>query len=75
MVQEDYDKRPCTKELLQNIKSDENVTLITELKDTVVILKNDIRDKDNMIQELEEKVALLKNEVKKLKDPPEDTTN
>ncbi|CAL1688581.1 unnamed protein product [Lasius platythorax] len=72
MVQEDPIKRPCTKQLLQNLKEDEDVTLITELKDTVVILKNHIRDKDNTIQELQEEIALLKKEVEKLKDPPED---
>lgn len=71
MVQEDPVKRPWTKQLLQSLKKDEDVT-ITELKDTVGVLKNDIRDKDNTIQELEKKIALLKNEVKMLKDPLED---
>ncbi|KAM0727746.1 Eukaryotic translation initiation factor 2-alpha kinase 1 [Formica fusca] len=71
MVQEDPVKRPWTKELLQNLKKDEDMT-ITELKATVVILENDIRDKDNRIQDLEEKIALLKKEVKKLKDSPKD---
>ncbi|KAL6441256.1 hypothetical protein ACFW04_003490 [Cataglyphis niger] len=71
MVQEDPAKRPWTKELLQNLKKDKDMT-ITELKATVVILENDIRDKDNTIQELKEKIALLKKEVKKLKDLSED---
>ncbi|XP_050445577.1 eukaryotic translation initiation factor 2-alpha kinase 1-like isoform X2 [Cataglyphis hispanica] len=71
MVQEDPVKRPWTKELLQNLKKDEDMT-ITELKATVVILENDIHDKDNTIQELKEKIALLKKEVKKLKDSSED---
>lgn len=71
MVQEDPVKRPWTKELLQNLKKDEDMT-ITELKATVVILENDIRDKDNRIQDLEEKIALLKKEVKKLKDSSKD---
>ncbi|XP_072752273.1 eukaryotic translation initiation factor 2-alpha kinase 1 isoform X2 [Anoplolepis gracilipes] len=70
MVQEDPVKRPCTKQLLENLKRNEDVT-ITELKDTVVILKNDIRDKNNKIQKLEETLALLKKEVKKLKNPSE----
>lgn len=74
MVQEDPIKRPRTEQLLRSLKSDEDVTLITELKDTVVTLKNDIRDKNNTIQELEEKIALLKNEVRKLKDSPKDPT-
>lgn len=68
MVQEDPVKRPWTKQLLQNLKQDEDVT-ITELQNTVGILKNDILSKDNTIRELEKKIALLKNEVKMLKDP------
>ncbi|XP_070165711.1 eukaryotic translation initiation factor 2-alpha kinase 1 isoform X2 [Polyergus mexicanus] len=71
MVQENPVKRPWTKELLQNLKKDEDMT-ITELKATIVILENDIRDKDNRIQDLQEEIALLKKEVKKQKDPPKD---
>lgn len=70
MVQEDPVKRPWTKQLLQSLKEDEDMT-ITELKNTVGILKNDILNKDSTIQELEKKIALLKNEVKMLKDPLE----
>lgn len=72
MVQEDPVKRPWTKQLLQSLKKDEDVT-IAELRNTVGILEDDIRDKDNTIQELEKQIALLKNEVKMLKDPLKDT--
>lgn len=72
MVQKDPVKRPWPKQLLQSLKKDEDVT-IAELRNTVGILQDDIRDKANTIQELEKKIALLKNEVKMLKDPFENT--
>ncbi|XP_011269109.1 eukaryotic translation initiation factor 2-alpha kinase 1 isoform X1 [Camponotus floridanus] len=72
MVQKDPVKRPWTKQLLQSLKKDEDIT-IAELRNTVGILEDDIRDKNNTIQELEKKIALLKNEVKMLKDPLENT--
>lgn len=64
MIQEDPAKRPSTNQLLQDLKDDKDM-IITELKNTVVVLKKDLHDKNNTIQELEEKIALLKEEVKK----------
>ncbi|XP_020283102.1 eukaryotic translation initiation factor 2-alpha kinase 1-like isoform X1 [Pseudomyrmex gracilis] len=65
MVQEDPQKRPWTQQLLQDINADKDVT-ITELKNTVMTLKDDINSKEHEIEKLQSEIALLKEKVKNL---------
>lgn len=72
MIQEDPVKRPSTNQLLQDLKDDKDM-LITELRNTVVVLEKNLHDKNNTIQELEETIASLKEEVKKHRQISENT--
>ncbi|XP_025157575.1 eukaryotic translation initiation factor 2-alpha kinase 1 isoform X4 [Harpegnathos saltator] len=58
LIQEDPAKRPCTRQLLQDLDKGKDTT-ITDLQ-------NDLLDKDNKIQELQKEMALLKEKVRKL---------
>lgn len=63
MVQEDPQKRPWTQQLLRDINADKDVT-ITELKNTVMTLKDDINNKEHEIEKLQSEIALLREKLK-----------
>lgn len=71
LIQNDPNKRPCTKQLLHDLNKDKDI-MIAELKDDLRDKDNVIHDKNNMIKDLEDEIKLLKEEIRKLKVPPEE---
>lgn len=58
LIEENPTKRPCAKQLLQDLYEEKNIT-ITDLQ-------NNLLDKDNIIQKLQKEKALLEEKVRKL---------
>ncbi|XP_015601984.1 eukaryotic translation initiation factor 2-alpha kinase 1 isoform X3 [Cephus cinctus] len=65
LVQKDPNKRPNTKQLLQELTEDKEVTIVR--------LRDENEKKDNLIEQLQNEVAILKAEIVKLKISKEDT--
>lgn len=58
LIEKDPIKRPCAKQLLQDLYQEKDVTIAD--------LKNDLLNRDNTIQKLQNEVALLKEKVRKM---------
>ncbi|XP_011698516.1 PREDICTED: eukaryotic translation initiation factor 2-alpha kinase 1-like isoform X2 [Wasmannia auropunctata] len=62
LIQKDPGKRPSSSELLKNFDDDKDI-VINSLKDTVLKLTDDNRDKDNTIQKLQEQITFLQSQL------------